>query len=152
MTEKRAHGPSVDEAAHMAAIEICLLRKLAKPVSSACHVQEHNEEIQRLLLECRVDSSAATADWGSAVVFPNEEARDALVYVFEQIGNLENEQNAEQPQQEQPGSKEEMNAHLFGRDTTKELSFTSPSIRFAVRFLAPRPLGIQMGAYSVCSS
>jgi hypothetical protein len=152
MTEKRAHGPSVDKAAHMAAIEICLLRKLAKPVSSACHVQEHNEEIQRLLLECRVDSSAATADWGSAVVFPNEEAKDALVYVFEQIGSLENEQNAEQPQQkqEQPGSKEEMNAHLFGRDNTKELSFTSPSIRFAVRFLAS--LGIQMDAYSVCSS
>lgn len=134
MAKERIWGTDVDNAARMAAVEICLLHKLNKPPTSACHVLEHDKDIQKLLMKCRIDSNAA-ADWGSAVVFPGREAKEILIYVFDQIGDLgkkHNEKTAQRPQQQGTLGSKEVKAGLFHVDTFKALSLNDPTIRFAV--------------------
>ena len=142
MAKERVWGADVDKAAHIAAIEICLLHKLNKPPTSACHVLEHDKDIRKLLMKCRIDSSAA-ANWGSAVVFPGREAKEILIYVFDQIGDIgkkhgEKTVRQKQPQQQTLGSKE-VKPGLYEADSFKALSLSNPTIRFAVCLPFPYP-------------
>ncbi|KAE8152531.1 ribosomal subunit 39S-domain-containing protein [Aspergillus avenaceus] len=72
-------------AAHQAAVEICLMQSLNKPLASVCDVVEHQEPIFDLLWKCRI--KPADGQWNGALVYPDEKAEQVLAYVFEQIGS-----------------------------------------------------------------
>ncbi|KAE8349245.1 ribosomal subunit 39S-domain-containing protein [Aspergillus coremiiformis] len=72
-------------AAHQAAVEICLMHTLNKPLAKVCKVFSHQEPVFKMIWECRIQSEA-NGQWSQAVVYPNEQAEEALAYIFNQIG------------------------------------------------------------------
>ncbi|KAJ5242434.1 uncharacterized protein N7469_000761 [Penicillium citrinum] len=70
-------------AAHQAAVEICLLHLLGKPLTSICQVNRHNTQIREMIESCTVQPSA-TQGW--EIKFPDGKTHEALVFVFNQIG------------------------------------------------------------------
>ncbi|EAW11823.1 mitochondrial 54S ribosomal mL50 protein [Aspergillus clavatus NRRL 1] len=72
-------------AAHQAAVELCLMHALKKPLASICDVAAHEKPVFKLIWKCKIDPNAKT-QWEESLVYPDNEAKDALVYIFEQIG------------------------------------------------------------------
>ncbi|KAI9375436.1 ribosomal subunit 39S-domain-containing protein [Aspergillus egyptiacus] len=72
-------------AAHQAAVELCLLHGLNKPLARICDVVEHEEAVLDLIMKCKIQPKSE-GQWDSAVVYPDKETEDALLYIFEQIG------------------------------------------------------------------
>ncbi|GIK04185.1 hypothetical protein Aspvir_008263 [Aspergillus viridinutans] len=72
-------------AAHQAAVELCLMHALKKPLTKICDVAEHEKPVFKLIWKCKIDPNAES-QWGQSLVYPDDEAKDVLVYIFEQIG------------------------------------------------------------------
>ncbi|CAI7604602.1 hypothetical protein N7533_008826 [Penicillium manginii] len=73
-------------AAHQTAVEICLLHLLGKPLESICQVNRHNTQIREMIESCTVQPSE-TQGW--EIKFPDQQTKEALVFVFNQIGGEE---------------------------------------------------------------
>ncbi|KAL4808476.1 ribosomal subunit 39S-domain-containing protein [Aspergillus unguis] len=86
-------------AAHQAAVELCLMHSLNKRrIESICEVVEHEKAVFDLIRNCKVQSREG--QWGSALVYPDEETKKALVYIFQQIGTNPKAPNAEEAAEE----------------------------------------------------
>ncbi|PKX90837.1 mitochondrial 54S ribosomal mL50 protein [Aspergillus novofumigatus IBT 16806] len=72
-------------AAHQAAVEICLMHALKKPLTKICDVVEHEKPVFKLIWKCKIKPNAES-QWGQSLVYPDDESKDVLVYIFEQIG------------------------------------------------------------------
>ncbi|PLB54264.1 hypothetical protein P170DRAFT_431892 [Aspergillus steynii IBT 23096] len=72
-------------AAHQAAVEICLLHSLNKPLTSACKVLDHDKSVYDLIRKCEIEPKEA-GELKEALVYPDQETQNALEYIFEQIG------------------------------------------------------------------
>ncbi|KAJ5915470.1 hypothetical protein N7466_011403 [Penicillium verhagenii] len=70
-------------AAHQAAVEICLMKILGKPLTGICAIPTHNPKIQEMLDNCVVLGSESLS---TALRFPNKKTMEALTFVFAQIG------------------------------------------------------------------
>ncbi|KAA8642132.1 hypothetical protein EYZ11_008962 [Aspergillus tanneri] len=92
-------------AAHQTAVELSLMHALKMPLTSICNVVEHDKAVFKLILKCKIQPVAANNSWDGALVYPNKETQDALVYVFKEIGSqsvakdLEDSQNDDQGMQ-----------------------------------------------------
>lgn len=75
-------------AAHQAAVELCLMHALNKPLTSVCDVVEHDKAVFKLLWKCKIQPSG---QWDQALIYPDDETKEALVYIFEQIGAQQSE-------------------------------------------------------------
>ncbi|KAL2807870.1 glucosidase II beta subunit-like protein-domain-containing protein [Aspergillus granulosus] len=75
-------------AAHQTAVELSLMHTLKKPLTNVCDVVEHEQPVFRLIWNCKIQPKSNN-QWDSAVVFPDKETEDALVYIFEQIGGAQ---------------------------------------------------------------
>lgn len=72
-------------AAHQAAVELCLLDSLNKPLTSICEVLEHDKSVYALIRKCEIQPGK-TGQWKEALVYPDTETKNALEYIFQQIG------------------------------------------------------------------
>ncbi|KAF7180488.1 hypothetical protein CNMCM7691_009779 [Aspergillus felis] len=72
-------------AAHQAAVELCLMHALKKPLTKICDVVEHEKPVFKMIWKCKIEPNAES-QWGQSLVHPDDEAKDVLVYIFEQIG------------------------------------------------------------------
>lgn len=145
-------------AAHQAAVELSLMRSLNKPLTSVCDVIEHEKAVFKLILHCKLQP--IDGSWDSALVYPDQQTQDALVYIFKQLGVEEGaapteqtaeevekneakeantveefEQVEEETQDEPAGSPKDR--PFFGYYGTKDegfmnLSLTDPAMKFAV--------------------
>lgn len=75
----------LDLAAHQAAVELCLLYALKKPLASICDVVEHDKSVFKMIWKCKIQPSV-NGQWDGVLVYPNKETESALIYIFEQIG------------------------------------------------------------------
>ncbi|KAB8075323.1 ribosomal subunit 39S-domain-containing protein, partial [Aspergillus leporis] len=73
-------------AAHQAAVEVCLMHTLNKPLSKVCDVVEHDKSVFKMIWKSKIQPSA-NGQWSGAVAYPNKEAEKALIYIFEQVGS-----------------------------------------------------------------
>lgn len=73
-------------AAHQTAVELCLMQALNKPLTDVCQVLEHDKTVFKMIWKCRIQPGEDKGKLDSALVFPNKETKDALFFVFEQIG------------------------------------------------------------------
>ncbi|KAJ5082099.1 hypothetical protein N7532_011142 [Penicillium argentinense] len=107
-------------AAHQTAVEICLLQLLGKDLTSICHVDHHNEQIRVMLEKCTVQATE-TGQW--EIKFPDAQTKEALVFVFNQIGGGE------------PNNQIESTGDFVERDPKAEsyraLSIADSDIKFA---------------------
>ena len=73
---------------------------LKTPLSNVCNVSEHDELILSLLFKCKFQQPSEASDhgWAEALIFPDHEARDILIYVFQQIGNPEEQKDDDEPE------------------------------------------------------
>ncbi|KAL2860908.1 mitochondrial 54S ribosomal mL50 protein [Aspergillus lucknowensis] len=78
----------VSLAAHQTAVELCLMHLLKKPLTSICDVAEHEKPVFKLIWNCKIQPKSNT-EWDSALVYPDKETEDALIYIFEQIGGAQ---------------------------------------------------------------
>lgn len=132
-------------AAHQAAVEVCLMHTLNKPLSKVCDVAEHDKSVFKMLWKCKIQPG----EWNQAVVYPSKEAEKALVYIFEQIGGQPEsavaEETAEEAEQTVDESKWEdlvqevngANVPFFGYADVRDKGFLSlqlddPATKFAV--------------------
>ncbi|PWY69571.1 hypothetical protein BO70DRAFT_365844 [Aspergillus heteromorphus CBS 117.55] len=81
-TKHNQKGP-LSLAAHQAAVEICLMHALNKPLVSVCDVTEHEKPIFDMIYECKIQPNG---EWSKALEYPNKRTQDTLAYIFEQIG------------------------------------------------------------------
>ena len=109
-------------AAHQAAVEICLLHLLGKPLTSICQVNRHNTQIREMIENCTVQPSAAQ---GWEVKFPDAKTQEALVFVFSQIGG-----QGEVQIESGDFVKRDRNAEV---QPYRSLSLVDPEFKFAVR-------------------
>ena len=140
-------------AAHQAAVELCLMQSLGKPLTSICDVAEHEKPVFKLLWKCKVQPTE-NGQWGNALVYPNKEAQDALVYIFEQIGGQPQaaaaagdateaaEEDAEAVEYEETAEVDGPRLPFFGYQDVKDNGFLSlplndPALKFAVRESPP---------------
>ncbi|KAL3445718.1 ribosomal subunit 39S-domain-containing protein [Aspergillus insuetus] len=75
-------------AAHQTAVELSLLHTLKKPLTNICDVIEHEQPVFKLIRNCKIQPKSS-GQWDSAVVYPDKETEEALVYIFEQIGGAQ---------------------------------------------------------------
>ncbi|KAL4893378.1 ribosomal subunit 39S-domain-containing protein [Aspergillus ambiguus] len=95
-------------AAHQTAVELCLMHSLNKPLTSICDVKEHDKAVFKLLWKCKIQPNG---QWGEALTYPDQETKDALVYIFEQIGAQQEPEAA--VAEEQVASEESVEASEF---------------------------------------
>ncbi|KAJ5902319.1 hypothetical protein N7495_002847 [Penicillium taxi] len=74
----QSHGP----AAYQAAVEICLMHMLGKPLTSISGVTRHNKVVRKMLKTCTLEGQ----NWETSLRFPDQQTMEALVFVFNQIG------------------------------------------------------------------
>ncbi|KAJ5092110.1 hypothetical protein NUU61_006980 [Penicillium alfredii] len=73
------------DAAHQAAVELCLLRMLKKQhLTTICDISQHHRKIRSMIRQCRVDGSPG-CQWENALRFPDQRTMDVLIFVFMQI-------------------------------------------------------------------
>lgn len=134
-------------AAHQAAVELCLMQSLGKPLTSVCDVVEHEKPVFKLLWKCKVQPTE-NGQWGDALVYPNKEAQNALVYIFEQIGGQPQaaalvdateaaEEDAEAVEYEETAEVDGTRLPFFGYQDVRDTGFLSlplndPALKFAV--------------------
>ncbi|KAF9886019.1 hypothetical protein FE257_012075 [Aspergillus nanangensis] len=111
-------------AAHQAAVELCLMESLNKPLTSICEVVEHDKAVFKLLWGCKIQPNAK---WGEALVYPDQETKDALVYIFEQIGSASETAVADEPAE---AVEESAEASELNEDAVVELESNSPAPHF----------------------
>lgn len=101
----RKQGP-LFLAAHQAAVEICLMHALNKPLTSVCNVTEHDKAVFKMIWKTKIVPNEA-GSWGSALEYHNKQAKEALVYIFEQIGGSQPEAVEQQQAAEETAEVEE---------------------------------------------
>lgn len=74
-------------AAHQTAVELCMMQALNKPLTAVCQVLEHDKSVFKMMWKCKIQLGEDKGKLDTALVFPNKDAKDALFYVFQQIGN-----------------------------------------------------------------
>ncbi|KAF7118086.1 hypothetical protein CNMCM5793_007472 [Aspergillus hiratsukae] len=137
-------------AAHQAAVELCLMHALKKPLTRICDVVEHEKPVFKLIWKCKIEPNAE-GQWGQSLIYPDDEAKDVLVYIFEQIGEQadttaaadvaeeEVQEDAETEEYEEPVEDSISKAHtpvFFGYRSVPDkgflsLSFNDPETKFA---------------------
>ncbi|RAL15648.1 mitochondrial 54S ribosomal mL50 protein [Aspergillus homomorphus CBS 101889] len=85
-------------AAHQAVVELCLMHKLGKPLTSICEVVEHDKLIFKMIWKTKIVPSS-NGQWSEALEYPNKQAEEALVYIFKQIGAEEAAETVEATEQ-----------------------------------------------------
>jgi hypothetical protein len=139
-------------AAHQAAVEICLMHALKKPLTKICDVVEHEKPVFKLIWKCKIDPNVES-QWGQSLVYPDDEAKDVLIYIFEQIGGGANttaapaeeevQKDAETEEHEEPVEDSISQAPtppFFGYRSVQDkgflsLSLNDPETKFAVSCL-----------------
>lgn len=137
-------------AAHQAAVEVCLLHTLKKPLTNVCSVGEHEKAVFKLIWRSQIKPSE-NGQWDGVLTFPNKEAEKSLLYIFEQIGGQPQAAVAEQAtgktQESVEGSEIEAamesasnppREHFFGYQNVRDKGFLALplndiAIKFAVR-------------------
>jgi hypothetical protein len=77
-------------------VELCLLHELKKSLTDACDVLEHDYSIYKMITEIKIQPVEENGTLDGRLSFPNDEAKNALYFVFEQLGrNIESEAEAE---------------------------------------------------------
>ncbi|KAL4788246.1 ribosomal subunit 39S-domain-containing protein [Aspergillus varians] len=120
-------------AAHQTAVELCLMHSLKKPLTSVCDVVEHEKPVFKLMWNCKIQPKG---QWDSALEYPDKETEDALVYIFQQIGDQavvsQAEQTAEDVENAEAEDVEEIeaaqqpkNAPFFGYRDVRDNGFLS---------------------------
>lgn len=83
-------------AAHQTAVELCLLHELKKPLTDACDVLEHDYSIFKMITATKIQPAEANGTLDGRLSFPGDEAKNTLLFVFEQLGrNIEPESEAD---------------------------------------------------------
>lgn len=133
-------------AAHQAAVELCLMHSLDKPLARVCDVVEHEKAVFKLIWNCKIQPNS---QWNLALEYPDKETEEALVYIFQQIGaqngsiqpeeaaeeNVENAETEEIEEIEAAGPSKKV--PFFGYQNVKDkgylsLSLADPVTKFAV--------------------
>lgn len=111
-------------AAHQAAVELCLLHALKKPLASICDVVEHDKSVFKMIWKCKIQPSV-NGQWDGVLVYPNKETESALMYIFEQIGG----------QSETAAAKAAGETEAEGENAAEEefdpLEFEDPRMKYA---------------------
>lgn len=132
-------------AAHQAAVEVSLMHALNKPLTKVCNVIEHDKSVFKMIWQCKI--IPGSTNWGESLEYRNEKAKEALFYIFEQIGNAQPEA-AEQPEEnaeveevedfEEPAQEAPKHAFFGYQDAQYKgfltLPLTDPATKFAVSF------------------
>jgi hypothetical protein len=138
-------------AAHQVAVELCLMHELKKPLTGVCAIIEHDKLVFKLIWDCKIEPLVESGTLEGRLAFPDQETKDTLFFVFEQVGS-EPEPVAEAA--EGPEEPEEVGEDIlqpvdntaqlptepfFGYRKTKDMGFLSislsdPVTKFAVRY------------------
>lgn len=89
------------------------MHDLKKPLTDVCTVIEHEKEIFEQILQCSIAAPAGGSATGSLdgwLSFPNEEGKDILHFVFQQIGSREVPDEAATTEETLPQNAEELEA------------------------------------------
>lgn len=126
------------------------MHTLKKPLTDVCEVLEHDQAVFKMIWKCKIQSGNGTLD--GALVFPNKETENNLIYIFRQIGTeVELEAAAEEPTEEAEAVEEEdfeepfydaektPDLPFFGYRDSRDTGFLSltledPVTKFAVRY------------------
>lgn len=138
-------------AAHQTAVELCLLHRVQKPLTSTSeHTPRYPSRKSKMLMECRIKFNT---NWGEAIVFPNMRTQYTLLHAFahgvphgvprpgyntvnsdqtlQRAGvNLDDPQTSSRDKQMQLEHEKASSAGGFTK-----LEFSDPEIKFAVRLL-----------------
>jgi hypothetical protein len=137
-------------AAHQTAVELCLMRELKKPLTDVCQILEHENVVFEQIWRCKINPVDDSSNMDGQLVFPNQQAKDMLFFVFEQVGSQSEPSTSTQTYEnteieEENGSTEELvenhksDAHpFFGYPKPLDIGFLSmslkdPNMKFAVR-------------------
>jgi hypothetical protein len=136
-------------AAHQTAVEVCLMRELKKPLTDICQILEHENVVFEQIWRCKINPVDGS-NMDDQLVFPNQQAKDMLFFVFEQVGSqiepLASTQMSENTETEDfndsTGELDENHKSdphpFFGYPKPLDIGFLSmplkdPSTKFAVR-------------------
>lgn len=118
---------TIPEAAHQAAVEVTLMRMLDRRPASICKIAKHHGHVRDMIMSCVFDSSAAEQPI-TTLRFPDQKTMDALVYIFNQIGEGPLDKIIKSPERflakEKPDEYDE---------SYRTLRFADPAVHFGVR-------------------
>lgn len=122
------------------------MQMLGKPLASICEVGDHHSQIQDIINRCVIEGSKAQ-QWSTAFRFPDQTSMDALVFVFNQVGEP-TESKIESPENFLVQKKEKGSVTL--EQPHRALSLADPAVKFAVRlpFLFPWSQMLIIWSYS----
>lgn len=80
-------------AAQSVVVELGLLHELKKPLTAACTVPRHDETIWEMIRQCQVKESSILESRGNFLEFPDQETKDTLFFVFNQLEEPQKTQN-----------------------------------------------------------
>ncbi|RJE27358.1 Ribosomal subunit 39S [Aspergillus sclerotialis] len=131
---KFSKSSKVAPAAHQAAVEISMMRMLKKPLTNICDVTDHDPAILEMIMACRIQPSDS---WKSTIKFPDQRTKEALIYVFDQLGPQAKKQKAKEANEENAEVESEIDGKLKQEyNTTRKggsqaLALKNPLIKFA---------------------
>lgn len=102
------------------------MQMLGKPPASICDVAMHHSQIRNMIMKCVFDGSAVE-QWNTALRFPDQTTMDALVFVFNQIGESTESKEIESPETFLAKKKADDSDESY-----RALSFADPTVKFAV--------------------
>lgn len=117
---------TIPAAARQAAVEVSLMQMLGKPPASICDVAMHHSQIRDMIMKCVFDGSV-TEQWNTALRFPDQKTMDALVFVFNQIGESTESKEIESPETFLSKQKADDSDESY-----RALSLVDPTVKFAV--------------------
>lgn len=78
--EKASKSVQFRSAAQSVVIELSLLQEFKKPLTLACDVPRHDKMIWNMIKKCQISEGS--------LVFPNNETKETLLFVFNQLGEI----------------------------------------------------------------
>lgn len=87
-------------ALHQTAVELCLMKGINKPLEKLCEILEHEERVLALLN--RVQVKAGSEPGIDALIFPNENVKEALLEFFREFDAEQIYENAESATESEP--------------------------------------------------
>lgn len=112
------------------------MQLLGKDPASICDVPKHHEKIQKMIDSCAVESSDSTA-WAETLRFSDNTSMEALVFVFNQIGEVTSKE-IETP--ETFVQRRKTAGRKVVPEALRALPLADPTVKFAVRRSAPDPV------------
>ena len=126
------------------------MQMLKNPLTAVCEVREHDPAILEMIMACKIRRNAS---WNSAIRFPDQQTKEALIYVFSQIGRDQAaETTTEQTtESEELGKKLEQQYNQTRNGGSQTLALNDPSIKFAVcpPFLDPASMIDYLQSFAV---